>query len=79
MEFIGVLAALLLAGCALPAIFDAHKKGRCTMPKMFLLTWCAGEILGLMYVVYLQDMPLILNYGPNTLATLYLLHMARKA
>ena len=78
MEYVGILASLLLASCGVPAIIDAHKKGRCTMPKLFLLTWCAGEILGLIYVIYLQDIPLILNYGPNTLATIYLLHMSRR-
>lgn len=73
MIVVGFLASALLALCALPAVWSALAHRQCAYDPWFLRLWTAGEVLGLVYVVWLGDLPLIANYGLNLLCCLVLL------
>ena len=74
MYYIGLLSALLLAACAAPAAYTAIKRKRCNLSSLFVWMWWAGEVTGLVYVMYLGVVPLILNYGINLVFVSILLY-----
>lgn len=66
MDTIGWLGSVLLALCGLPqailAIKEGHSKG---ISWWFLGMWGVGEVLVLVYILPLNQVPLILNYAVN--------------
>lgn len=74
MEFVGYLSSICLGLCAVPAAIVAIKNKKCSYPWGFLGLWWAGEILGLIYVSFLLDKPLIMNYTVNVIATSLLIY-----
>jgi len=67
MRFIGYLSAVCLILCAIPEIYVGLKTGVVGASRGLLYLWMAGEILGLVYTIWLRNKPLIVNYGMNTL------------
>jgi uncharacterized protein with PQ loop repeat len=65
MEYIGWAGSILLAICALPSAIEAIINKKTNIPYSLLIPWTLGEILTLIYVVYLNDVALIFNYGLN--------------
>lgn len=66
IEIFGWLGSFLLAICAAPQAFYALKhKNSHGISWGFLLLWLFGEIFTLIYVLKLQDAPLLLNYTLN--------------
>lgn len=65
MIFIAYIGNILLAICGLPMAVEAVRKGYNTTNLLFLLLWLSGEVLTLIYVISLGDIPLLLNYIPN--------------
>lgn len=75
METLGWISAILLAACGLPqCIKSFREKSSLGVSVMFIWMWFLGEILGLAYVLYKGDMPLILNYSFNTIFTSVILY-----
>ncbi len=63
IELIGWVSAALLAFCGVPLLV-ATKLG----DKVFLWCWFLGELYGLGYICWTsQALPLLANYGLNTL------------
>jgi len=70
MEYLGFISALFLGVCAIPLFWKTIKEGHCKgLSALFLWCWFIGEFLGSIYVMYLGDLPLILNYVFNTIMT----------
>ena len=68
MVYIGYMGSCLLAICAAPLAWrsfrDGHSEG---IDGLALICWSLGELLTLVYVLYLWNGALILNYGLNFL------------
>jgi uncharacterized protein with PQ loop repeat len=68
MEWIGYLGAFLLAACGIPEAYKSCKTGNSNgLTLSFLLMWYLGEIITLIYVLYIEDKPLQFNYISNIL------------
>ncbi len=69
MEVISYAGSILLAICALPMAWQCYRDGHSRgINGLALTAWFLGEILTLIYVLYLQDKALralMLNYGLN--------------
>lgn len=66
METIAYLGNLLLAICGLPLAYRSWKNKHAEgVDSFFLLIWTLGEILTLIYVISLRELPLIMNYAFN--------------
>lgn len=65
MDTIAFLGNFLLALCGLPLAIDAIRTKDPKVPTSFLVVWGLGEILTLIYVLYLMDIYLIMNYMTN--------------
>lgn len=65
MTIIGIIGAILLAGCGIPLMLDAIAYKHIEINTVFLLMWTLGEIFTLLYVW--GDVILMLNYGINIL------------
>lgn len=67
MEQIGWLSTIFLGACGIPLSLAALWVGEDYTPRLFLWTWYIGEILGVIYCLHLGSLPLLANYGFNTL------------
>lgn len=66
MEIIGYTSSLLLAICGLPTAILSIKNGNSRhIDSGLFWIWYIAELLGIVYVVHLWNLPLILNYGFN--------------
>lgn len=63
----GWVGSLFLTWCGVPLLIDAIRDRECTLPWSFISIWFAGEVLCLMYAASIESLPLIFNYGINTL------------
>lgn len=80
IEFIGWLGGTLLAACVLPQTLKVYRDQKVEgLSFTMLMFWYVGEICMLIYVfqtsVVLDVLPLILNYGINTLCLTYITYM----
>jgi hypothetical protein len=68
MVYISYIGSILLAVCAAPLAWrsfrDGHSNG---IDGLALICWSLGELFTLVYVLYLWNGALILNYGLNFL------------
>jgi len=65
-ELVGIIGAILLAGCAIPEVARSYRRGYCDLGWGFLLTWLLGEIFVFIYVLLTSlDLILLANYGGN--------------
>lgn len=66
MEIIGYLSSTLLAICGLPTAILSIKNGNSRhIDNGLCAIWYAAELLGIVYVTWLGNLPLIINYGFN--------------
>ena len=66
---LGYISSALLALCGLPLLIDIIQTGQYNQSKLFLILWWLGELTGCLYVLYIKDKRLLLNYGWNLLVT----------
>lgn len=77
IEIIGWISATLLALCGIPQVYKSFTERKTVgVSQLFLWLWFGGEVFGLVYVLYNQDLPLVFNYGMNTLFTGIILYYA---
>lgn len=66
METLGWVGNFLLASCGLPqmikSIKDGHSNG---LSWLFILAWFLGEVCVLLYILPMQNLPLLVNYSIN--------------
>jgi hypothetical protein len=67
MKFFGWMSTVALVLCGLPEIYSGLKTGTVGSTQGFLYLWLVGEIAGFIYSISLKKLPLILNYGINTI------------
>ena len=77
---VGYISTFFLAICSFPLLMktinDKHCKG---VSGWFILCWWLGDATGLVYLYDTQQMPLLLNYGLNSImATSMLIYKIRK-
>jgi len=68
MNTIGWIGTQLLAWCGLPAVIDVVQSGTAVgYSIVFLLMWLSGEILSLIYVLNMKEIPvpILVNYFIN--------------
>lgn len=68
LEAIGYIGGLLLAGCAIPQVYESYKKGNAEGVSSGLLwMWWIGEYFMLAYFLIKHgwDGPVLLNYVFN--------------
>jgi uncharacterized protein with PQ loop repeat len=66
VEIVGYLSSFFLAVCGAPTAYLSIKNGNSHHIDVGLFTiWYAGDVLGLIYVSWLLNLPLIMNYGFN--------------
>lgn len=65
MELIGYMSSILLGFCGLPAAIEAIIKKTCNVPWSLIIPWFLGEILALIYLIYVGINPLFWNYLVN--------------
>ena len=73
METIGFMGSVLLAICGVPELVRTIKDNKCHLGWNFLLLWFGGELFMLIYILPMNDLPLLLNYIFNTLLLLVML------
>jgi len=81
METIGWIGAILLAFCCLPqAIKTWRTKSVDDLSFIMLWMWAVGEVMTFSYIIWTNinigewQMPLMINYGLNTVIIIYLLY-----
>ena len=67
MKFFGWMTTICLTLCAVPEIYSGLKTGTVGATYGLLYLWLAGEIFGSIYTIYKKDVPLIVNYGLNSI------------
>jgi len=67
IEKVGYMSSALLVACGIPELYLGIESGAVGASYWLLILWFAGEILGLMYAASLGKIPLLLNYGLNTI------------
>ena len=77
---IGFISTIFLGLCSLPLFIKTIQDGHCKgVSGVFITLWFLGDITGVAYVVPLGKLPLIINYGLNTImATTILIYKIRK-
>lgn len=66
MEVFGWISSICLGICALPQAIKCYRQGHAEgIDYMFLGLWTLGEIAGIIYVIYINSLPLIVNYSFN--------------
>ena len=66
IEIIGYIGSFLLAICGFPLAYRSWKEGHSkNVDKTFFYIWFFGEVFCFIYVLALDKLPLILNYGVN--------------
>jgi len=73
----GYIGATLLALCALPEVYITVTTGETALSWAFLLMWFVGEVTALIYIIgkmkEVDLLPLLFNYGVNTICLMILL------
>lgn len=69
-----MLGSICFAICAIPGAYEAIKNKACYYSWPMLLLWLAGEILTSIYIMYLGNLILLLNYGVNGICLAILLY-----
>lgn len=78
IEMVGWVGNIPLALCAIPQAHQSYTNGHSRgINTKTLYLWFLGEFWCLIYVLYLLDAPLILNYATNFLALLVILYYHR--
>ena len=64
----GWIGGLLLAGCAIPEVYESFQTGDCKLTWPFLIMWGLGEVFVLIPLILDNNKKyLIFNYGLNIL------------
>lgn len=69
----GYISTGLLASCGTIEGIKAFRTGKCGISKVGLTVWFLGEAFGIYHVYPMNDLPLLLNFGINVVATTYLM------
>ena len=65
---VGWISSIFLSLCAVPQAIQSFKnKNSDGINALFIVIWSFGEVLGLYYVIYLNNPILIFNYVINTI------------
>ena len=67
MNNLALIGSVLLALCGLPIAIDAIRNKHSDINLAFYLMWFFGEVFTVIYVLYIQDYYLLINYGFNVL------------
>ena len=67
MKRFGWFSTLFLVLCGLPELYSGLTTGTVGASYGLLILWFLGEICGVIYTIHKKDLPLILNYGINTI------------
>ncbi len=74
LDVIALIGSLAFAISAAPAAYAAYKAGTCTYNKAFLALWGIGEICYIFYMTATAQPLLLVNYVPNFLCLLVIMH-----
>jgi len=67
MNYLGYLGSLLLAFSGLPQAIKSYREGKTgDISHGLLWMWLSGEVLMFLYALPSLDVPLLLNFGLNT-------------
>lgn len=66
MNVVAAISSLCLILCGLPELIRGLQIKHVGASWGLLMLWFIGEVLGLIYTLYLGNLPLICNYGFNT-------------
>lgn len=78
MEYVGLAGSILFALCGVPAAYSAIKDRTCQYSWPFLWMWFLGEVLTSIYVIYLEEWILLLNYGANFICLIILMYYNKR-
>ena len=81
IEVIGWLSAICLGFCGLPQAYKTWQTKRAKdISWLFLLLWLAGELLGAIYILSLDKLPLpiFMNYIANIIVIMVILRYKNK-
>lgn len=74
-EDIGAFSTICLTLCSFSLVFNAFRDGHCKgVPGLFIWIWFLGDVSGCFYVFPLNELPLNLNYGLNTIMASIMLY-----
>jgi uncharacterized protein with PQ loop repeat len=65
MQWVGLIGSGLLSIAGIPEVLRTIRDKRCHLGLPFLIIWAGGEVLTLIYVIPMGDIPLLLNYVFN--------------
>ncbi len=77
---LGYTSTVFLGLCSFPLFWGTIKEGHCkNISGWFIAAWFIGDITGIIYILPLNELPLLLNYGVNSImATTMLVYKIRK-
>lgn len=67
MIWLGYLSSICLITCGLPLFLQAIKDKGISLNLFFFWLWYTGEVSGLIYACYINNGPMLLNYGFNSI------------
>ena len=77
---LGFISTVFLGLCSFPLFWGTIKAGHCkNISGWFITAWFIGDMTGIAYILPLQEVPLLLNYGVNSImATTMLVYKIRR-
>ena len=77
---LGFISTVFLGLCSFPLFWGTIKAGHCkNISGWFISAWWIGDMTGIAYIIPLNEMPLLLNYGANSImASTMLVYKIRK-
>jgi len=75
MEFVGWVSSICFSVCSIPQAWYVYKKKDASfMTWPALILWGVGEICGIAYSIYLQDLPIFTNMAVNLVCFLIMFY-----
>ena len=66
-EYLGWISAALLISCGVPELYSGLRSGTVGATWGLLILWFMGEVTGALYCIKIKKLPLLANYGINTI------------
>lgn len=67
LQITGWISQVAFCICTAPLAYQAYKDKQIYISLWFMILWTVGEVMGIVYAVQLNELPMLLNYCVNSL------------